>query len=76
MIDLEKMFEKYDNSLIDYLGFETRINNVKTATFYDWYEFQKYINELYKSYDNYRWFITAGDHIIVFDFYNEEVKDD
>lgn len=75
MIDLEKMFEKYDDSLLNCLTFEIRINSCKIVTFYDIEETDKYINIIHKKYNNFRWFVLS-DRTIVFDFYNEKVKYD
>ena len=76
MIDLEKMFEKYDNSLLNCLTFEIRINNVKVAIFYELFEAQKYINDLFKDFCNFRWFILSSGLVIVFDFRTKEVCND
>ena len=73
MIDLIDIFWNYDDSLLDNMAFEIRINNCKKAIFYDLEATQEFIDALDKRYDKVRWFILSCDQVIVFDFYDTEV---
>ena len=76
MIDLIDIFWKYDNSLLDNITFEIRVNNCKVAIFYDLEVTQEFINVLDRDYDNVRWFILSRDQVIVIDFYDKKVCDE
>lgn len=76
MIDLEGLFEDYDKYLVENISLEIRINNCKIVIFYDIKEADRYINTIYREYNNFRWFVLQRDHVFVFDLYNEEVCND
>lgn len=76
MIDLIDIFWKYDNSLLDNITFEIRVNNCKVAIFYDLEATQEFINALGRDYDNVRWFILSRGQVIVIDFYDKKVCDE
>ncbi len=76
MIDLIDIFWKCDNSLLDNITFEIRVNNCKVAIFYDLEATQEFINTLGRDYDNLRWFILSRDQVIVIDFYDKKVCDE
>ncbi len=73
MIDLIDIFWNYDDSLLDNMAFEIRINNCKKAILYDLEATQEFIDAFDKRYDKVRWFILSCDQVIVFDFYDKEV---